>query len=63
MAANIFIYFPDHADGPYRDDLEDELEAFFEGIAHDCGAGAGEKMFNLDYSFQREWTRTLGWSA
>ena len=53
MAANIYIYVPDHEDGPSRDDLEDEIEDFFQGAAHDCGAGAGESGFNLDYEFAK----------
>ena len=53
MAANIYIYFPGHPDGPYRDDLEDDLEDFFQGVAFDSGAGTGETMFNLDYEFAK----------
>ena len=48
MAANIFIYCPPAEDGPSWSLFEVELEAFFDGAAEDCGAGAGIAGFNLD---------------
>jgi hypothetical protein len=54
MAANIYIYCPADADGLNRCDLKDELEAFFDGAAEDCGAGSGISGFNLDYEFSED---------
>ena len=49
MAANIYIYFPADEDGSDREDVAEELEAFFGDAAEDCGAGSGLAGFNLDY--------------
>ncbi len=51
MAANLYLYCPSGADCPSRCDLEEELEAFFGGVAEDCGAGTGFGGFNLDFEF------------
>ena len=51
MAANIYIYCPSGRVGLARDDLEEELESFFDEAAEDCGAGSGKAGFNLDYEF------------
>jgi hypothetical protein len=51
VAANIYVYCPSGVDGLSRCDLEEELEAFFGGAAEDCGAGTGQRGFNLDYEF------------
>ena len=53
MAANIYIYCPAGATGLARNDLEEELEAFFGGAAQDCGTGTGIAGFNLDYELSR----------
>ncbi|MBW3539680.1 MAG: hypothetical protein KY476_05365 [Planctomycetes bacterium] len=49
MAANIYLYCRADDDGPGRDDLAEELEAFFGDAAEECGAGSGVEGFNLDY--------------
>ena len=49
MAANIYIYCPADGEGLGRNDLEEELEQFFDGATEDCGAGSGAVGFNLDY--------------
>ena len=49
MPANIYFYVPAADDGPDREDVAEELEAFFGTAAEDCGAGAGAGGFNLDY--------------
>ena len=51
MAANICVYCPADEDGPFRCDLEEALETFFNGAAEDCGAGVGVNGFNVDYEF------------
>jgi len=50
VAANIYVYFPPDPEGPDREDIAGELEAFFGEAAEDCGAGIGVAGFNLDYS-------------
>lgn|GEM_PF-4277064 len=51
MAANVYLYVPASDDGPDREGIVDEMEAFFGGAAEECGAGAGADGFNLDYAF------------
>lgn len=51
MPANIYIYFPADPDGPYREDVEEELESLFGDAAEDCGAGGGISGWNLDFAF------------
>src|SRR5438270_6426131 len=49
VAANIYLYCRADDDGLDRDDIAEELEAFFGDAAEDCGAGSGIDGFNLDY--------------
>jgi hypothetical protein len=49
MGGNIYVYVPATDDGLDREDLADELEAFFGDAAEDCGAGSGKGGFNLDF--------------
>lgn len=49
MAANIYVYCPPDPEGPAREDLAEELEAFFGVAAEESGAGSGVDGFNLDY--------------
>lgn len=49
MAANIHVYVRATADGLGREDVAEELEAFFGAAAEECGAGTGAGGFNLDY--------------
>ncbi len=51
MGATLYLYCPVDDEGPSRFYLEQELEAFFDEAAEDCGAGAGLSMFNLDFEF------------
>lgn len=52
VPANIYVYFPVSEDGPDREDVAEELEAFFDIAAKDCGSGRGASGFNLDYELR-----------
>jgi hypothetical protein len=49
MAALINVYIPAADNGMDRENLAEELEAFFSDAAEECGAGTGRAGFNLDY--------------